>query len=219
MLSKEFLIKDVPVLKPADTGNIALSLMEDYKLKHLPIINDGIYLCLLSEKDVFLMNNIEDIVENVCIYAPYAGENTPILDVLRIMNKDKLTLLPIINSSGIYVGAITLDVLTEKMAEISNAASNGAIIAIELNQQDYDLAHIVHLTESNNSKILSLFSYPVDSTGKLVVLLKIDLEDASSVLRSLERFNYKILYYSQKEGIIDDIQRKRLDELLYYLDM
>lgn len=219
MLSKEFLTKEIPTLKPTDTGSFALSQMEDYKLKHLPIINDGKYICLLSEKDIFLMNNIEDPVDNICIYSPYAGEYTPILEVLRLMCKDKLTLIPVINTSGIYIGAITLSILTEKIAEISNVGCNGAIIAIELNQQDYDLANIVRLTESNNAKILSLFSYPVETTGKLIVLFKIDLEDASALLRSLERFNFRILYYSQKDGVIDDIQRNRLDELLYYLEM
>jgi FOG: CBS domain len=219
MLSKEFLIKQIPILKPTDPGSFALSLMEDYKLKHLPVVDNGVYSYLLSEKDVFLMNNIEDPIANVSMYAPYAGEETPILEILRLMNKDHLTLLPIIEDTGMYVGAVTSTELIEKMAEITCSGAEGSIIALELNQQDYDLSAMVRLVESNNAKILTLFTYLSETTEKLNLLFKIDLEDASPVLRSLERFNYRILYYSQKNGLIDDIQRKRLDELMYYLEM
>ena len=110
-------------------------------------------------------------------------------------------------------------ILVEKFTEITNADSNGALIVIELNPQDYDLSNIARLVESNNSKILSLFSYPVKETGKLLILLKIDSEDASAVLRSFERFDYSVVYHSQKYGLTDDVQRNRLEELLYYLQM
>ena len=110
-------------------------------------------------------------------------------------------------------------ILVEKFAEITNADSNGALIALELNPQDYDLSNIARLVESNNCKILSLFTYPEKDTGKLIIMLKIDSEDASAVLRSFERFNYHVAYYFQKQGLTDDIQYKRLEELMYYLQM
>jgi CBS domain-containing protein len=219
MLSKEFLTKQIPLLKPVDSGSFALSLMEDYKLKHLPVIQDGKYMFLLSEKDIFLMSDIEDPVSNTSIFAPCIGEGTPLLEVLRIMSKDKLTVLPVVDQSGMYVGAVTLYILTEKLSEMTNCAINGSLVAIETNYQDYDLSNIVHLAESNNAKILNLYTYPNEVTGKMVVLLKLDLDDASAVLRSLERFNYRILYYFQKEELMDDTLKRRLDELMYYLEM
>jgi CBS domain-containing protein len=219
MLSKEILIKYIPVLKSTDKGGLALSLMEEYKLKHLPVVDDEKYTCLITERDVYSMENLDDHVKGLCFFAPYAQEETHILEVLRIMSLDKLTLLPVIDLEGKFAGAITLPVLVEKLAEITNAGSNGALIAIELNPQDYDLSSIIRLVESNNSKVLSLFSYPVEETAKLIVILKIDSEDVSAVLRSFERFNYTIVYYFQNQNLTDDIQRKRLEELMYYLQM
>jgi CBS domain-containing protein len=219
MLSKDFLTKQVPVLKPEDSGSFSLSQMEDYKLKHLPVVNEGKYIFLLTEKDVFLMESIDNPIENASIYAPMVNEKTPLMEVLRVMSKEKLTVLPVVSEDGTYIGVITLPVLVEKMAEVTQAASHGALIAIEMNSQDYDLSQLSHLIESNNAKILSLLSYPVEKTSKLTILVRIDLEDASPVLRSLERFNYRVLYYAQKEGLADDIMRRRLDELMYYLEM
>lgn len=219
MLSKEILIKQIPTVKSTDKGSLALSLMEEYGINHLPVVDDDKYTCLLTEKDIFQMKNMEEPVGRICFFSPYVGEETHILEVLRIMSNDKLTLLPVIGSAGQIIGGITLQNLVEKLSEITNAGSNGALIAIEIYRQDYDLSNIVRVVESNNSKVLSFFTYSPENTGKLIIMLKIDSEDASAVLRSFERFNYHITYYFQKQSLTDDIQRKRLEELMYYLKM
>ena len=219
MLAKEFLIKQIPLLKSSDTGYVALSLMEEYKLRHLPVAENGKYIFLLSERDIFAMTDIKNSVENTGLYAPYVSGETSVLEALQVMSNNQLTLLPVVNREGIYEGAITLPVLIEKMAELTGAGLKGAVIALELNAADYVLSEIARLTEANNAGILSLLTYPVKGTSKLIILIKIDLEDASPVLRSLERFNFNVLYYSQKNGLVNDVMRNRLDELIYYIEM
>jgi CBS domain-containing protein len=219
MFSKEIAIKDIPTLKPADSGLHALALMDELKLKHLPVVRDGVFVCLVSEKDIFAMRSQKDPVENICLYAPYVLENYSILDVLHIMGKDFLTLLPVVSEAGAYVGSITLPALMAGLSELCNAGSEGALIAIETNSHDYMLSQVVRLVESNNANVLNLFTYPDRETDRQIILFKIDLEDASPVLRSLERFNYKVVYYLQKQMLPDEIQKKRLNELLYYLEM
>jgi len=41
MLVKDFITKEIPVLKSFDTAEYALALMEDFKLKHLPLLSDS----------------------------------------------------------------------------------------------------------------------------------------------------------------------------------
>ncbi|MDR3217544.1 MAG: CBS domain-containing protein [Dysgonamonadaceae bacterium] len=219
MFTKEILIKDIPVLKPEDSGLRALSLMEDLKLKHLPIVREGHYICLLSEKDVFAMANQESSLGNSCLYAPYIRDESSVLDALNMMSKDFLSLLPVLTETGEYVGAVTLPSLIQGLSELCNVGSEGALIAVETNRRDYILSQIIHLMESNNAGILSFFTYSVAETDKQILLFKIDLEDASPVLRSLERFNYKVIYHLQKQMLTDDVMKKRLDELMFYLEM
>jgi CBS domain-containing protein len=165
------------------------------------------------------MANQESSIENICLYAPCVREESSILDVLQIMSKDFLTLLPVVNEAGEYVGSITLLALVEGLNELCNAGSKGALIAVEMNTCDYVLSQIVRLIESNNANVLNLFTCFIPETGKQILLFKIDLEDASPVLRSLERFNYKVKYYLQKQMLTDEILKNRLDELLFYLEM
>jgi len=219
MFCKEILIKSIPVLKPDNSGLHAAALMDDLKLKHLPVVENGIYTYLLSEKDVTDMKKPEAEIENTCFYAPYMWEESSVLEALQVMSKDSLTLLPVVADNGEYAGAITLPVLIESLDEMSNTGSDGALIAVETNQQEFVLSQVIHLIEDNRAKVLSLFSYPDKETGRLILLFKIDLEDASPVIRSLERFNYPVKYYRQKQMLPDETLQKRVDELIHYIEL
>jgi len=219
MFCEEILTKEIPALTKTTKGSLALSIMGDVKLKHLPVIQDDKYLYLLSEKDLFEMNDLENEIENSYYYAPHVEEKTPVFEILHVMSTDNLDYLPVINKSGDFIGGVTLPLLIEKLDEICNAGSPGAIIGIEVNPQDYVLSQLVHLVESNNARVQSLFSYPIKETGKQILLLKVDLEDASPILMSLERFNYTVRFCIQKQGLRDEVMKRRLDELMYYIEM
>jgi hypothetical protein len=107
----------------------------------------------------------------------------------------------------------------KKLNEFSNMGNEGALIVLEINTRDYMLSQIVHLIEQNNAKVLHVFSYLEEKTSKQIVIIKIDLEDASPVLRSLERFNYTVRFHLQQQVLSDETLQNRLGELLYYLEM
>lgn len=219
MFCEEILIKEIPTLTKDTKGSQALSMMEDLKLNHLPVIQDDKYIYLLSEKDLFDMNNLEHEIGNISYHAPRINTKTPIFEILHIMGKGKLSFLPVVDEDGKYIGGVTLPALVEKLDEICNSDHHGATIGIEVNGQDYVLSQLIHLVESNNAHIKSLLSYPIKETGKQVLLLKVDLEDASPILRSLERFDYQVCFCIQEQGLIDETIKKRLDELMYYIEM
>jgi hypothetical protein len=108
--------------------------------------------------------------------------------------------------------------LTEQLDESSNVGNEGAWIVLEVNPDDYVLSQIIHLVEQNNANVLHVISYRDEETSKQLILLKIDLEDASTVLRSFERFNYTVLHHWQKQTN-DESLHNRINELMYYLEM
>jgi hypothetical protein len=109
--------------------------------------------------------------------------------------------------------------LMEKLDEVGNMGNGGALIVLEMSPRDYLLSQIAHIVEQNNAKVLHVFSYLEEETAKQIVFLKIDLEDATHVLRSLERFNYTVRYSIQKQVLSDETMKRRLDELMYYLEL
>lgn len=81
------------------------------------------------------------------------------------------------------------------------------------------MTDIARLVEANNAHLLSLLSHTDKATGRLHLIIKIDLEDASPVIRSFERFNYTVLYYFMGKGMVDDLLQQRMEELVYYMNI
>ncbi|MCL1938944.1 MAG: CBS domain-containing protein [Candidatus Azobacteroides sp.] len=219
MFSKDFLTSKIPVLNLQDTGAFSLLQMEACKRQHLPVVEKGKYVFLLSENDVSSMENQADKIENLSTYAPFANEQTMVLEVLQIMNKNRIDVLPVVNATGDYLGAVTSDILIEKMSELCNMGRGGAFIILELNSSDYSLSQIIHLAEQNRACVLNVFSYVEESSGKFILILIIDSEDASNVVRSLERFDYKVIHFAQKQKVTDETLHNRLNELMFYLEL
>jgi hypothetical protein len=103
--------------------------------------------------------------------------------------------------------------------EGSNLGGEGSWIVLEIDPNDYVLSPIAHLIEQNNASVLHVFSYLEEGSARQIVLLKIDLKDASHVVRSLQRFDYTVRYSSGTTGAADETMRNRANELVYYLEL
>lgn len=216
---KDFITKEPPVLKSFDTGEYALSLMDDFKLKHLPLLSDGMYRGLVSEKDLLAMPDPSSPIGDPILFAPSVLEDTHIHESLSLITRYQLSLLPVVTPQGEYSGAITRDKLIDILSELCSAEAAGSVIVLEVAPQDYSLMDIARLVESNHAHVLNLLTYTDSDTGRLHLVLKIDLEDASPVIRSFERFNYTVLYYFMEKGMVDDLLQQRMEELVRYMNI
>jgi CBS domain-containing protein len=220
MLAKDFITQEFPVLKSSDTVEYALSVMDDLKVKHLPVVADDIYQGLLSEKDLLTMPDPATPVNNdPVLFAPSISEPEHLHEIIARMVRYHLMLLPVVSPTGKYEGVITCDKVLEALADLCNAEAAGSVIVIELTLRDYALSDIARIVEANNAHVLNLLSSVDKDTGKLVITLKTDLEDATPVVRSFERFNYTVLYHFMGKGMAGDVLQHRMDELLFYMNM
>ena len=219
MLAKDFITKDIPVLKSFDTVEYALSLMDDFKLRHLPVVDDGVFIGLLSERELMSIPSFDSKINTQALFSPSITELSHLHEVLAFMARYQLTLLPVVTVDGQYYGAIILEKMMEVLAGLSNAEAEGSVIVLEVSPQDYSLTDIARIVESNNAHILNVFSSLDKDTDKLQITLKIDIEDASPVIRSFERFNYSVLFHFMNKGMVDELLQQRMTELLHYMNM
>lgn len=219
MLLKDFITKEYPVLKSFDTGEYALSMMDELKVKHLPLVDDGIYKCLLSEKELSAMSDLSEPIGEPTLFAPGITDTSHLHEVIARMSRYQLTLLPVVDSEGKYVGVITRDKLIDAMAGLCNAEASGSVVVLEMWPQDYVLSDIARIIEANNAHVLNLLYNIEQDTGRLRITIKIDLDDATPVIRSFERFNYTVLYHFMEKGMVDEALQQRMNELLYYMNM
>lgn len=219
MLVKDFITHQIPLLKSFETGEYALALMDDFKLRHLPVLQEGVYQCLVSEKDIFSMPRLDEPVGIPVSFAPAVTPGHHLYEALRLVVGFDLSLLPVVNENQELMGGITRSRLVDVLAEMCSVEREGSVVVLEIAPQDYVLTEIVRIVESNHAHVLSVLASLDKTTGKLIVTLKIDLEDASPVIRSFERFDYTVLYYFMKKGMVDDLLKKRMDELMFYMNM
>lgn len=222
MLVKDFITKEIPVLKSFDTGDYALTLMDDYKLKHLPVVSDDsfYYKGIISEKELLSYSDLSVNIGNIYLAeSPSVRLETHLLEVLALITRNKLSLLPVISDQDIYEGVVTRERLVDVCADFCQADAPGSTIILEVSPTDYSVTDIARIIESNNAHILSLQTNPEDTNGQLLITLKIDAEDASAVIRSFERFNYTVVWHFMENGMVDDIFQQRMNELIHYMNI
>nr|MBP7496242.1 CBS domain-containing protein [Bacteroidales bacterium] len=84
--AKDLTSNTIIPLKTSDTGKYALEMMAEYKVSHLPIVNDVELLGLISEADIYNLNNINAAIGNhkLSITKPYVKQSQHIYDIIKI---------------------------------------------------------------------------------------------------------------------------------------
>ena len=220
MIAKDLITDGILPLKTSDTGKTALSWMEDYKLSHLPIVNNEEFLGLISEIDIYELNSFDEPLGNhtLSLKNPYVFEHQHIFDVLKLVNSLNLTLIPVLDDQSRYVGSVTLQTLLSRMAQILSLENPGGLVVLEMSINDYSLTEIANIVESNNTKILSLVVINQTESTKIEVVLKLNTTEMKGVIQTFERYNYLVKAIFEDELETDDL-KENYDSLMKYLNI
>ena len=221
MVAKDLISVIVPALKTSDTGQTALNWMEIFRISHLPIVNNHDFLGLISDADIYDMNQPDEPIGNhkLTLFKPYVTAEQHLFEVIGLASKLKLTVIPVLDSNNHYKGVITTNDLIRHVAGISSMDQPGGLIVLELLERDYSLTQIAQIIEGNNIKVMSLYiTSPPDSTS-LEITLKVNSNDLSSVIRTFERYNYEVKTWLTSDDALDNFYSERFDMLMKYLNI
>ena len=220
MTIKELLSETIAPLNPTDSAAFALGIMDEFKISHLPIVQNATFLGLISDTDIYNFNNFEEPVgnHNLSLGKVFVTENQHIYDGITLFSSLSLSLLPVVTGNDQYVGIITQSDLIKHLAGIFAINNPGGVIILEINEKDYYLTEIAKIVESNDAKVLSLSldSYP-DST-KLEVTLKLNRMDIESILQTFNRYNYSVKASFSENSNYESL-KERFDSLMNYLNV
>jgi hypothetical protein len=220
MYARELISEDIPPLKTSDTGERALAWMDEFRVSHLPIVNNVDFLGLISESDILDFNSSNEPIggHSLNLSRPYVFDYQHTYDVLKVMSSLKLSVIPVLNDKEQYLGLIHLSTLLQHFAEMASMKESGGLLVLELNLHDYSLSEIARIVESNDAKILSSYiSSQIDST-KLEVTLKINRTDLSAIIQTFNRFNYTIKASFHQSEYVDDL-KDRFDSFMSFLNI
>ena len=221
MLAKDLISDIIPALKTSESGLDALGWMEAFRVSHLPIVNNRVFLGLISDSDIYDMNAAEEPLGNhkLSLMKPYVFEHQHIYDVIENAARLKLTLVPVLNTNNEYIGVVTQSDLMFQFSELIAAHTPGGIIEIELGIRDYALSEIARIVEDADAKILSLYVSQNTSTDHIKITVKLNRVDVSGVLNAFERYGYSVRSIYVGDSQVDDTTLRNYDSLMKYLDV
>lgn len=220
MIAKQAIEDSIPYLKLTDKVLFALELMEEFKVFHLPVVENEMLSGIVSEDQLL---EVDDNLELKDLPFPLlkiaANEKLHIFDVMKLGYESTSSVLPVINEKEKYLGAISPKSLIECLHQFNFAKETGGIFVLEMETIQYSLAEITRLIESNKSMVLSVATAEVeDIFDKISVTIKVNTLDLTYILATFERYNYNITHVFHHAEQIDHL-KDRYDSFMNYMNI
>ena len=194
--------------------------MVEFRVRHLPIVDEEQFLGLISENDFLGATDYQVPVSalGLSLVNPYVLEEQHIYDVIRLFYEQQLTVVPVLDTKKNYRGLISINSMNEYFARITSVSQPGGIIVLEINNKNNSLAHMAQIVESDNAQILSSYVYQHPDSTRMEVTLKVNKQDISAILATFLRYEYDIKATFNHIGDNDN-SRDRYDSLMNYLNL
>ncbi|WP_443946215.1 CBS domain-containing protein [Pedobacter sp. AW1-32] len=220
MFAQEIISYGITELKPDDTVQKALDRLNEYKLKHMPVVSDAALLGMVNEDELLNIRDHNVLIKNIAsgLLNVFILSDAHTYDVIKIMDHLKLTALPVLDQNRKYLGIISTNEIMHAVAEQYAVHEPGGIIVLEISNRDNSLAHIAQVVEADNAQILSSYVNSFEDSTRLEVTLKINKTEISALVASFERYNYEVKeVYNNTQ--VDSGSQDRYDSLMNYLNV
>lgn len=219
MIAREIISQLIHPLRTSDTGEQALTYMQVYHLKHMPIVNSSQLLGTISEEDITTSPLDEPIGSfSLGLNKAFVKETDHLFEVMSVMADHKLSAVPVVDTKGDFLGLVTLEDLIQYYARSFSFSEPGGIIVIEVQQADYSLAEISRIIESEHALVLSSFLTHDEESKRMYVTIKTNQSDTQHMQATLERFGYTIKATFSEEGYFESLQ-DHYEAFLHYLNV
>lgn len=192
--------------------------MDTFKVSYLPVVEDDLYIGIISEDEIYDKEMFEEPLSDFGVMrCPYVQSNQHVLDVLAVATHFSVPIVPVVNEDRKYIGAITMQNLLDAVAKMANVHSKGAVLVLEMGVHDYSMSEIARIVESENAKIISSYVTEYEDSTRIDVTLVVNMTEISPVVKSLERYGYKVNSFFSGSNKLDDFYRERYEQLMNYM--
>jgi acetoin utilization protein AcuB len=219
MLAIELAADNILPVNTTDTIQLALDRMVEFRVRHLPVVNDHVFIGLLAERDITEPDHLMPVSSVPQLHVNnFVFEDQHVYDVVRLFYEGHLTLVPVLDAGKNYAGAIGAEAMNSYFAEITAIAQPGGIIVLEVNTNNNAMSQMAQIVESDNAQILSSYVRTFPESTRLEVTLKLNKPDISSINAAFLRYGYDVkATFNHKDE--DDDSLNRFESFMNYLNM
>ncbi|HVW13991.1 MAG TPA: CBS domain-containing protein [Mucilaginibacter sp.] len=220
MLAIELISDSIPPVHTSDSIQKVVDRMIEFRVRHLPIVNEEQFLGIISEDDLVEETDYQTPIGSLALSLvnPYVVEDQHIYDVIRLFHEQQLTVVPVLDSKRNYLGLISINNINEYFATMTAVTEPGGIIVLEIGTKNNSLAHMAQIVESSNAQILSSYVRSFPDSTRMEVTLKVNIVDISAIVATFMRYEYNVKATFNHTGD-NDGSRDRYDSLMNYLNL
>jgi predicted transcriptional regulator len=219
MLASQILHTGFPSLHLEDRVSLALQLMDEYNVQHLPVLSQEHYVGLIAKSDLLDVDEdqtiatIQDQFANLSI----KGEEH-FLVALKMAADREVSLVAVINEQSELLGVITLSNLIQQLSHFVGNEDKGGLIVLEISKRNYSFGEISRLVETNDALITQCNTFTEPESGLIIITLKVNKIEVSAIVATFQRYDYAVRYYFGEESYTNEL-KDNYNHLLAYLNV
>jgi acetoin utilization protein AcuB len=193
MKVKNWMVTEVITASPEDTVEEAIQLMRRFSIRHIPIIENGKLVGLVTESNLRAYLSSEKLqlpLKEVMILNPITVDpETSIDEAARIIYKYKIGGLPVI-TEGNLVGIITITDILEAFIELMGLLKSSSRLDVIPKKDNLD--EVLEIIRKGGGKIISI-GMDVNLNGEKVYFIRLEKIALDKIASDLETSGHKIV--------------------------
>jgi len=220
MLTGELQTQNFPSLHLNDKVHMALQLMNDNHITHLPVVEGEKYIGIISEDDLLMADNDHAELNSLKqSFGNSAVKNTEhFFKAIQLATENGLSVVPIIDEENELIGTVTYTDLLKSASDFMSLQEPGGLIVLEIDSNQYSFNEISKLVETNDAQITQLNSSNDPETGKMQVTIRINKSEISDIVATFQRYEYTVKHYFGEELYVNEL-KNNYDNLINYLNI
>ena len=212
------LLAPVDPLATDDTVAEALVHLADEHVSHLPVVApDGTLDAIVSDTALRMHPDPDAPVGALVAGPPVSAlPETHVFDAAHLMRTHGLSVLPVADEDGRYVGLTVRQDVFAQLAHMLATEEPGAIVVLDVDRRDFSLGQVAQLIEQNGVRILSVSTEDDPGAGRVRVTLKLNVTDTSRVRHIIEHYDYRVVAVFDEQQ--DDLE-ERATAFLRFLEV
>jgi len=207
-------------IEPKDSMSMAMRLMKDYNIRHLPVIQDGRLLGIVTDRDLkrasasdattldvhelsYLLSRVK--VEDIMTPRPYTvGVFDTIEEAALIMLENRISGVPVVDDEGQVQGTLTQSDIFRALISLTGVAHGGVQFAMDLPDEPGSIKAAADIIRKYGGRMVSILtSYDRVAQGHRRVYIRMKNVDRAHMVElnnELGRIGTLLYCLDSREG-------------------
>lgn len=188
--------REVVTVEPGTSVPDALERARSAKIRHLPVVDGGRVVGVVTDRDLRLAIAREDMPDDATVSdamtapAITTSPETPVEDAAAVLIRNRIGCLPVVED-GELVGILSESDLLRAFHELMAGRERHTRLEILAPDRPGELARIVRLIGIDHRINITGVVVPQSSHSRALIVLHLECEDVTDVLSNLRQVGYE----------------------------